>query len=203
MHFDMKALDAARRYKIIGSCITPRPIAWVTSRSAAGVPNVAPFSFFNAIGNDPPMIVLGMVEHPEKRLKDTATNIRETGEFVVNLVDEHHVNQMNQTSLEIPPGEDEGLRASLTFSDSIAVAPPLIRTVPASFECRLTHYIETGKHQVAVLAEILHAHIRDEFVTNPDRLLIDVPAMKLVARMHGAGWYSRQTDLFEALRPSL
>lgn len=201
MNFDMGALDPSQRYKIIGACITPRPIAWVTSRSVDGVPNVAPFSFFNAIGNDPPTIVLGMVAHAERRLKDTPTNIRDTREFVVNLVDEAHAQAMNVTALDVASDVDEGVLAGLDLAPSIAIVPPRIATAPASFECRATHFIDTGPHQVAVIAEILHAHIDEAFILDPDRLLIDVPAMRLIARMHGAGWYSRQTDLFKLSIP--
>ena len=85
MQVDMRTLDPASRYKIIGACVTPRPIAWVSSVSALGLPNLAPYGFFNAIGNDPPMIVLGLVAHPAKGIKDTAANIRATGAFVVHL----------------------------------------------------------------------------------------------------------------------
>lgn len=197
----MRQLDKGQRYKIVSACVTPRPIAWVSSLSAAGIANVAPFSFFNVIGHDPPTVVIGMVAHGKGRLKDTPANIRETGEFVVNLVDETHAGVMNMTSAEAEPEVDEGALAGLALAPAVAVKPPRIATAPASFECRTTHFIETGTHQVAVLAEVLHAHVRDEFISDAGRLLIDVPAMKLIARMHGAGWYARQTDLFEMPRP--
>lgn len=201
MHFDMRALDVGKRYRIIGNCITPRPIAWVTSRSADGVLNVAPFSFFNAIGNDPPMIVLGLVAHPERRFKDTATNIRDAGEFVVALVGEPDAEAMNLTSAEVAPDVDEAGLAGLTLAPAIEVAAPLIASAPANFECRMSHFIETGPHQVAILAEILHAHIRDDFITDPAKIVLDIPAMRLISRLHGAGFYGRSTDVFEMKRP--
>lgn len=201
MHFDLRAMDSRLRYRIIGGCIIPRPIAWVTSLSVEGVPNVAPFSFFNAIGNDPPTIVLGMVAHAEQRLKDTPANIRATGEFVVNLVSANLAQAMNKTSAAVPSNVDEGLLAGLDLTPSIAVAPPRITASPVSLECRLSHFVETGPYQVAVLAEVLHAHVRDEFVLYTEKVLLNVPAMNLIARLHGAGWYSRQTDMFEMLRP--
>lgn len=202
MQFDMRSLNKTNRYKIIGSCITPRPIAWVTSRSADGVLNVSPFSFFNALGSEPPIFALGMVAHPESRLKDTASNIREVGEFVVHLVDEAHCQVMNLTSIDAPSGVDESRLTDLQLTPSTMVAPPRIESAPASFECSVRHFIETGPHQVAVLAEVLFAHIRDEFILDRERIYIDVPAMNLVSRLHGAGWYGRQTDMFEMLRPS-
>ena len=201
MQFDMRALPKAGRYKILGSCVTPRPIAWVTSLSAEGVPNAAPYSFFNVLGDEPPTIALGLLAHSEPRLKDTAANIRATGEFVVNLVDEAHARAMNITCVDAPPDVNEIVHAGLDAAPSVVVAPPRIATAPVSFECRVLHAIETGPYQVAVIAEVLYAHIRDEFIEDIDRLYIDTLGMNLIARMHGAGWYSRQTDLFQMKRP--
>lgn len=202
MHFDLGKLDRGSRYRIIGGCITPRPIAWVVTRSAAGAINLAPFSFFNALGDDPPVVVLGMVAHDEGRLKDTPANIRDTGEFVVNLVDEAHGAAMNLTSVEAPAHVDEAALAGVELAPCVAVAPPLIAGAPVSLECRMLHFIETGPHQVAIIGEVLHAHIQDRFVIEQAPLKLDVAAMNLIARLHGAGWYGRQTDLFDMRRPS-
>lgn len=201
MHYDMSTLSGSQKYRVLGGCVTPRPIAWVTSLSADRILNVAPFSFFNVVGNEPPMVVLGFVAHPRKRLKDTAANIRDTGEFVVNLVGEPGAQMMNQTSLDVEPGIDEGELVDVRRVPSVAVAPPRIENAPASFECRSTHFIMTGENQAVVLAEVLHAHIQDQFVLDAKKIVIDVPAMQLIARLHGAGWYSRQSDMFEMLRP--
>lgn len=197
----MRALPKASRYKILGSCVTPRPIAWVTSCSPAGLVNAAPYSFFNVLGDAPPTIALGLLQHGESRLKDTASNIRETGEFVVNLVSEDDGEAMNLTCINAPADISEVDLAGLVLAPSMQVAPPRIATAPASFECRVLHAIETGPDQIAVIAEVVHAHVRDEFIADPDRLYIDTLAMNLLARMHGAGWYSRQTDLFQMTRP--
>ncbi|MDH7640002.1 flavin reductase family protein [Sphingomonas oryzagri] len=202
MDFDMRALPKASRYKILGSCVTPRPIAWVTSRSADGLVNAAPYSFFNVLGDEPPTIALGMLRHGEGRLKDTPRNIVETGEFVVNLVSEDHGQAMNLTCIDAPADVSEVELAGLQLPASIQVAPPRIATAPASFECRVLHAIETGPDQMAVIGEVVHAHVRDEFIEDPERLYIDTLAMKLLARMHGAGWYSRQTDLIQMTRPT-
>lgn len=202
MEFDMRALDRSRRYKIIGACVTPRPIAWVTSRASDGTGNVSPFSFFNVLGDNPPVLALGMVAHPEKRLKDTPANIRATGEFVVHLVNEAHGAAMNLTSINAPAGFDENILAGLELEPSTVVSVPRISSAPVAFECQLLHFIETGPHQVAILAEVMYAHVRDEFVLDPERVHLDIPAMNLISRLHGAGWYGRQTDKFEMLRPS-
>lgn len=143
-----------------------------------------------------------MVQHPKRRLKDTPANIRDTGEFVINLVNRAHAETMNLTSIEAPPDVDEAVLAGLALAPSIRVGPPRINSAPASFECRLTHFIETDVHQVAVIAEVVYAHVRDEFIVDPKRIRIDVPAMQIIARVHGASWYVQQTGTFELLRPS-
>lgn len=202
MQFDMLELDKAHRYKIMASCITPRPIAWVTSASASGLPNAAPYSFFNMMGDDPPTVALGLLSHAESRLKDTANNIRETGEFVVNLVDEDHAAAMNVTCMDAPPDVDELACAGVSSQASVRVACPRIASAPASFECLTRHVIQTGLHQIVVIGEVIFAHVADRFIQDPERLHIDTPAMRLLARMHGSGWYSRQTDLLQHARPT-
>ncbi len=201
MHWDMRKLGARDAYKLLGSCIVPRPIAWVSSQSSDGVPNLAPFSFFNAIGNDPPVVVIGLVKAPDRELKDTASNIRATGEFVISLVSERDAQGMNQTSSNLPPDGDEAQTAGIAMLPSLAVAPQRVASAPAAFECRTLHYIETGPSQVAVIGEVLMCHVQDCFIKDPERIHLDIEAMQLIARMHGAGWYSRQTDLFEMPRP--
>ncbi|WP_174296806.1 flavin reductase family protein [Sphingomonas bacterium] len=202
MQFDMRALPKVSRYKILSSCVTPRPIAWITSLSADDVLNAAPYSFFNMLGDDPLTIAVGLLRHGEGRLKDTAANILASGEFVVNLVDEAHGAAMNLTCVDAPPEVDEVALAGVAIAPSVVVKAPRIATAPASFECRTLHAIETGPRQVAVIGEVLYGHLRDAFVQDAERLYIDTPAMKLLARMHGSGWYSRQTDLIQMNRPS-
>lgn len=202
MQFDMRDLPMAARYKIVNSTVTPRPIAWVTSQSAAGVRNAAPYSFFNAVGIEPPLIVLGLLKNPATRgIKDTGTNIIETGEFVVNLVCEDDAEKMNQCSVDAPYDVDEIVYAGLETLPSELVAPPRIATAPVSFECRKIAALDVGTLQTVVIAEILMAHIRDEFVTDPNRLYLDTPAMKLIGRTHGSGWYARTSDQFQMERP--
>lgn len=201
MHWDMRTLGARDAYKLLGSCIVPRPIAWVSSQSSDGIDNLAPFSFFNAVGNDPPVVVIGLVKAADRELKDTASNIRATGEFVINLVSEHDAQRMNQTSSNLPPEGDEAVAAGIEMLPSLAVRPMRVASAPAAFECRTLHYIETGPSQIAVLGEVLMCHVQDRFITDPERIHLDIEGMQLIARMHGAGWYSRQTDLFEMLRP--
>jgi flavin reductase (DIM6/NTAB) family NADH-FMN oxidoreductase RutF len=200
MHFDMAELTTADRYKLMSSSITPRPIAWVTSESAAGVRNAAPFSFFNMMAADPPLVALGLMPRADGSYKDTAANILETGEFVVNLVREDDAPAMNFTCIDGPADFDEIDAAGLSTAPSIRVKPPRIASAPVSFECRLFQKITPGPNAIILLGQVLTTHIADTLI-DPGNLHVDTPAMKLVARMHGSGWYTRCTDLFQMNRP--
>jgi flavin reductase (DIM6/NTAB) family NADH-FMN oxidoreductase RutF len=201
MKLDMRELPLAARYKIMTSTVTPRPIAWVTSLSADGVVNAAPYSFFNCVGADPPLVVLGLLhDFATGEMKDTATNIQASREFTVNLVREADAAQMNETSASVPRAVSEVDYAGLATLPSEVVAPPRIATSPASFECRAVEILVIGK-QTVVIGEVLIAHVADEFITDPAKLYLDTPAMGLVARTHGAGWYARTTDQFSMERP--
>ncbi len=189
-------------YKILGGSVTPRPIAWVTSQSAAGIRNAAPYSFFNVMGHAPPTIALGLLGLPDGGYKDTAANILETGEFVINLVTEADAEAMNLTCIDAPPEVDELTLAGIATAPSQTIAPPRITSSPVSFECRMLHAIKTGPAQTIVIGEVLFAHIADAHILDRDRLHIDAPSMHLIGRMHGAGWYTRSTDLFQLERPS-
>jgi len=202
MHFDMNDLGEPERYKLLASSITPRPIAWVTSHDAEGRLNAAPFSFFNMMGHTPPTVVLGLLSREDGSPKDTAANIVATGTFVVNLVCEDDAAAMNFTCIDAPPGFDEAAAAGLVLTPSLAVAPPRIATAPVSLECRLFEAVRPGPRQIIVIGEVLHAHIDDRFILDAERFHLDTLAMKLIARVHGAGWYARTTDLFQMERPS-
>lgn len=202
MQFDMRVLPLAQRYKILSATITPRPIAWVTSLSADGVLNAAPYSFFNCVGVEPPVLVLGLLrDFATRAMKDTATNIHATREFTVSLVCEEDVAAMNECSAAVPRHLSEVDYAGLATAPSHAVAPPRIATAPAAFECRVLEIIDMPMQSV-VLGEVLHAHVADAFVSDPDRLYFDTPAMHLVGRTHGSGWYARTTDQFAVERPA-
>ena len=201
MLFDMETLEAQNRYKILASTVTPRPIAWVTTRSEDGVVNAAPYSFFNALGHEPPTLALGLLAG-KGRFKDTATNMLATGEFVVNLVSEKNAEAMNVTCIDAPPDIDELELAGLTPAPSQAVRPPRIAESPVSFECRVLTSLVTGPRQTIVIGRILRAHIDDAVVQDKARCYIDTQALRLIGRMHGSGWYARCTDLFQMDRPT-
>lgn len=201
MLFDMEKLEAQDRYKILASTVTPRPIAWVTTLSEDGVVNAAPYSFFNALGHEPPTLALGLLAG-KGRFKDTATNILATGEFVVNLVSEANAEAMNVTCIDAPPEIDELELAGLTQARSHAVRPPRIAESPVSFECRVLTSMVTGPRQTVVIGRIVCAHVGDAFVQDKERCYIDTQGLRLIGRMHGSGWYARCTDLFQMDRPT-
>lgn len=199
MQFDFAALNAADRYKLMSAAITPRPIAWLTTLSPEGVRNAAPYSFFNMMGADPPLVAIGLMRRPDGTHKDSARNILETGEFVVNLVSEADAAAMNFTCIDAPPDFDELDGAQIATVASKLVAPPRIASAPVAMECRLFQSIEAGQTTV-VLGQVAWFHIHDTFI-DADRLHVDTRAMGLVARMHGAGWYTRSAGLFQLTRP--
>lgn len=202
MQFDMRALPLLSRYKIINSTVTPRPIAWITTQSAEGVVNAAPYSFFNAVGDDPPLLVHGLLKDPRSgEMKDTATNIVGTGEYVCNLVCEADAEKMNQCSAPAPREISEAEYAGLELAPSVTIKPPRIATSPVSFECRKHSAIDIGR-QTIILGEILYVHIKDEFILDAEKIYLDTPAMKLIARTHGSGWYARTSDQFKLERPA-
>lgn len=206
MEFRMSELSAKERYKLLVNSVTPRPIAWVTTLDEDGVVNAAPYSFFNAMGDSPALLVLGLLHGPDDADKDTAHNIRSIapngGQFVVNLVRHDDIELMNLSCAPVPRGMSEIEYAGIRTRPATEVAPPLIATSPVSFECRLIEALEVGTRQVVVIGEVVITHIADEFVSDPDRLYLDTPAMDLVGRIHGAGNYVRVTDTLTVPRPA-
>jgi flavin reductase (DIM6/NTAB) family NADH-FMN oxidoreductase RutF len=136
------------------------------------------------------------------RLKDTAANIMETGEFVVNLVSEANAEAMNVTCIDAPPDIDELELAKLTRVPSRSVGPPRIGEAPVSFECRMLTSLVTGPLQTIVVGRVVCAHVDDRFVLDAKRCHLDTTALGLIARMHGSGVYLRSTDRFEMARPT-
>ena len=200
MLFDFAELPPRERYKLLVSTITPRPIAWIVSQSAAGRLNAAPFSFFNAFAGNPPVLGIGIGSHEPGRPKDTRANILETKQFVVNLVSEQVAEAMNITAIEFPREIEELKQAGLTTAPSSHVKPPRIAESPVAFECELLQIVELGSESGLVLGKVLAMHVRDEFVLDERKHYIDTPNLKLIGRMHGTGWYARTSDLFEMPR---
>lgn len=180
--------------------VAPRPIGWISSLDADGRPNLAPYSFFNAVADTPPMVMYSSTgRKPDDNGKDTSANIRATGEFVCNIVPFEMRDAMNMSSGTYPAGEDEFERAGLEKAPSREVAPPRVAGAPAALECRLWRVIELpGEHNVMVLGEVVGVHI-DERVLRDGR--VDVTLYRPLARL-GYRDYAAVAEVFALTRPA-
>jgi len=197
MHFDLEKMPTPDAYELLVSTVVPRPIALATTIDRAGKVNAAPFSFFNAVSSVPPVVVLGISPGAtsEDGYKDTERNIRDSGEFVVNLVDEALAEQMNICAIDFPDGIGELDKARLTAEPSVGVRPPRIAQSPVSFECQRVTGVSLGPRSMLEIGRVIHIHIRDDLV-DPAKMYVHTEKMRLIGRMHGRGWYARTSDLF-------
>lgn len=201
MIFDPGIETPQNIYKLLVGAIVPRPIAFVSTLSADGVRNLAPFSFFTAISANPPVICFSpMVRASDGHTKDTLNNIRETGEFVVNIVSEEFAGRMNITAQEFPPEVDEFEQAGLTPVASDLVKPPRVAESHVNMECRLVQIVDVSRKPLGgsiVLGEVVRFHVHDELF---DNFRIDPDQLHAIGRMAGAT-YARTTDRFDLVRP--
>ena len=202
MEFDFSKLNRMDRSKLIISTIVPRPIGLVTTVSSDGIINASPYSFFNGMSSDPPLVVLGLERYDHAPNKDTGDNIAANGEFVVNLVSEDIAEAMNVTAITFPPEIDELAEAGLTPVASKMVAAPWIAESPVAFECVTTNTLDVGERNQIIVGEVVNMHIDDAYI-DTEKMYVDTPALNLIGRMHGGGWYARTTDLFEMNRTPL
>lgn len=200
MLFEMDKLSEQDTYKLLVSTVVPRPIAWVVTQDPDGAVNAAPFSFFNAVSGNPPIVTFGIGGRAPGDAKDTGNNIRRTGQFVVNLVNNATAEAMNITAIDFPHSVDELQEAGLSFTPSSKVKPPRIAESPVSFECERLVIVEVGVDRAVVLGKVVAIHVADECVLDKDRCYIDTPKLDLIGRMHGRGWYARTTDRFDMPR---
>jgi len=200
MRFDLAELSPSERYKLLGGLVVPRPIALVTTRDRDGRDNAAPFSFFNVLAEEPPLVVLGLGVNAAGGAKDTTNNIRDSGEFVINLVDEAIAEAMNLCAIDFPPEMSEIELAGFSLLRSERVAPGRIAEAPVSMECRRYVTLQPGPERYIVLGEVLILHVRDGIV-DPERLRIDRDAYAPIGRLFGGG-YVRTRDRFEMPRIS-
>ena len=198
MRFDFAELSPAERYKLLGGLVVPRPIALVTTQDAAGRTNAAPFSFFNVLAEEPPVVVLGIGVSAAGGAKDTANNIRDTGEFVVHLVDEAIAEAMNLCAIDLPPERSEIEVAGFTLLPSERVAPGRIAEAPVALECRRYITLQPGRERYIILGEVLLLHVR-EGIVEPERLRVAPAAYAPIGRLFGGG-YVRTHDRFEMPR---
>jgi flavin reductase (DIM6/NTAB) family NADH-FMN oxidoreductase RutF len=201
MQLDPQALGERETYKLLIGCVVPRPIAWVATVDQQGVRNLAPFSFFNAIGSNPPAlsVAISYADRADGR-KDTLRNIVATGEFVVNIVDEDLAQAMNITATNYPPEVDEFATAGLTPAPSVLVRPPRVAESPVSLECRLFTQVPVGAgpgSATLVVGTIALLHVRDDLVDERHR--IDITKLRPIGRLAGAS-YTYVHETFEMAR---
>ena len=181
--------------------VAPRPIGWIATLDAEGRANLAPYSFFNAIADTPPMVLYSNTGEKEGGAgrKDTLANIRATGEFVANIVPFALRDAMNATSGPYPPDTDEFALAGLTPAPSREVAPPRVAEAPAALECRVWRILDLpGKANHLVIAEVVGVHIDDAVITDGK---VDVTRYQPVARL-GYRDYAAVREVFQMTRPS-
>jgi len=199
MELDLEKDFAERAYPILASLVTPRPIAFVSTISPEGKVNAAPFSFFNLLGAEPPILAVSPGDRDDGTPKDTARNIRLTHEFVVNLVDEAIAEAMNKCAASLPYGESELDLAGLHTVQSSVVKPPRIAEAPVSLECKEWGTLQIGENRM-VIGLIKRVHLRDElFDVEKKRVRSDL--LFLIGRMASPHWYCRTRDRFEMIRP--
>ena len=197
IEFDADKLDPQTQYKLLIGSVTPRPIALVTTLGSQG-PNAAPFSFFNAIGSNPAMLMFSIGDK-QGGAKDTLANILEIPEFVVHIVSDAIKEKMNVCAIDYPRGVNEIAEAGFTAVASKKVRPPRIAEAPVAFECRLMQHLELGRAPYhVVIGEVVYFHFHDGIVD--DKFYIDVGKIDPIGRLSGKGGYTRITDRFEMPR---
>ncbi len=183
MIIDPSTLDPASNYKLLIGSILPRAIGWVSTQSTAGVANLAPISFFTAVGRKPPIVSISLQPRSDGvTLKDTFVNIRDTGEFVVNMVTLPLAHAMHRSAAEFDSDVDEFTAVGLEKAASILVAPPRIKDSPVALECKLDRILSIGDYgDHVVFGEVVRFHIRDDVYMDGGR--VDTGALQAVGRL--------------------
>ncbi|HEY1741952.1 MAG TPA: flavin reductase family protein [Granulicella sp.] len=196
MKFDLEQAAAGVAYKLLVGLVAPRPIALVTSMNVDGSLNAAPFSAYNYLCTDPPIIGMGVMNKPGDGFvpKDTARNIRRTGEFVVNVVTEDLAQQMNICATDFPPEINELEMAGLTTAPSQLVKVPRIEQAHAALECREYTTMEIGRSRI-ILGRVVAMYVEDKYV-DPAGPFIKAEELHAIGRMNGLGSYVKTRDAF-------
>ncbi|MDP9901380.1 flavin reductase family protein [Variovorax ginsengisoli] len=193
MNIDFATLTEYQRYKLMASLIVPRPIALVTTLGPDGTVNAAPFSMFNMVGEEPPLVMISLNRRADTSLKDTAINIGRTGEFVVHLADEAIAHQMDRCGEQHPPDVSEVDVVGFTTLPSQVVAPPRIAQAPVAFECTLFEKLETASRQI-FFGQVRWMHTRDGLI-DTDTWRVRLESYFPVGRF-GGSLYLRTRDRF-------
>ena len=193
MQIDFSTLTAYQRYKLMASLIVPRPIALVTTQNEDGVVNAAPFSMFNMLGEDPPILMISISKLQDHQLKDTANNILSNGQFVVHIADEAMAQQMHLCGDTMPANVSELDVVGLTTAPSQAVKPPYIVQAPVAFECELMETMENASRHIFI-GKVLWLHAREDLI-DTELYRVRLQNYFPVARF-GASYYIRTRDRF-------
>ena len=200
MQFDPNELDYSAVYKLLTGAIIPRPIGWISSISEDGINNLAPFSYFNAVGDDPPHVMFSVGRGNDIN-KDTLNNVLDTKQFVVNMVTEALAEKMNLTAQSVPSHVDEFALAHIDSIPSIKVKPLRVKESPITFECELVHhyFLEDHKNGGAciIIGRIVMMHF-DESVLM-DNYKINLENYKPIARLAGSN-YAKIGEIFSVKR---
>ena len=199
---DPAELSRADAHRLLLHCVAPRPIAFTSTISAEGVPNLAPFSYFMAGGANPPSVVISPLTDRDGNPKDTLRNIRATGEYVINVVTYCMRDRMNTASAEFPYGVPEWQQAGFTPADSAKVKPARVAESPLAIECRLHEIVTHGSGPLSanyVIGEVVYFHIARSVMRDG---VLDAQLIDYVSRM-GGDWYCRSdgSSMFEMPRP--
>jgi flavin reductase (DIM6/NTAB) family NADH-FMN oxidoreductase RutF len=201
MVIDVAQADALTVYRTLIEVVTPRPIAWVTTIDREGRVNLAPFSFFNTFGGNPPVVVFSPNRKRDASKKDTLQNVEETREFVINAAVADLAEQVNLSSKELPYGESEVDLTGLTVTPSRRVKPPRVAESPVHLECALRQVLQIGEGARSanlVIGEVLLIHVADEVLGSDGR--IDPRKLRMIARL-GGEYYCHTSDIFRMKRP--
>jgi flavin reductase (DIM6/NTAB) family NADH-FMN oxidoreductase RutF len=195
-----KSQTKAENYKLLIGSVVPRPIAFITTVGEDGVVNAAPFSFFNVVATDPPMVAVTIMRKPDGLPKDTARNILASRDYVIQVVDERNVEAVNHTSCDYPPHVSEIEPAGLTTVKSEIVSAPRIKEAKIHMECQLRKHLELGNgpNSDLIIGEIIHFQVDDSLYENGK---INVTALAPVGRLAGSD-YVTLGELFSKPRPS-
>ncbi|MCY1163851.1 flavin reductase family protein [Polaromonas sp.] len=194
---DARGLDTAEAYRLVIGCVVPRPIAWITTVDGKGCVNAAPFSSYNYVATSPPMLAVNIASR-EGAIKDTARNIRETGEFVVNVATEHTMEAMHACGENYPPGISEIDALGIDLLPSRLVRPPRIASTPVQMECRLDQVVVLGRGvNTLFIGEVVAFHLSSDVY---DGKRVDSARMRPLARL-GGPFYAGLGEIYH--RPML
>ncbi len=201
MIIDANELPGRQAYRLLIDCVVPRPIAWISTIDAEGRVNLAPFSFFQAVGAEPPSVIVAIGRHRDGAYKDTGVNAIASGELVINVVTDELAEAMNITSGEHPFGIDEMRLAGLTTAPCRHVAPPRVAESPVSLECRVSQEVPIGpdgeNRYLVLISEVVAFHVRDDIYENGR---IDPALLHPLGRLGGSA-FSHPGEIFKMERP--